>query len=316
MSIEDIKTKVKKLNKKTVITVGLLFAVGVIGTGTNCLIVSRRSNIPHMDWYKEFAMEHNLPCGLGVEFTGSEDEAGGDTVFWSEELDEASRKWFKEFAPYSSIVSWNNYSNTALTSYDLSINKFINESKFMENWLNENMKNIVHEGMDVEEAKVTCYIYVLDNSRYDKDVKHNNLAKTVVETHLGACSGFSALYRDMINWMDFDENWKLTFDKDKAVNKMDMLIVGGNGHAWNAMQDRDGSWKYFDLTFDSSESNAMRTKESLKFYNLSADEFYTDEEYTVGEGDVWVRPVVENREGLHVYIKGQNDKFADGVSFK
>lgn len=42
-------------------------------------------------------------------------------------------------------------------------------------------------------------------------------------------------------------------------------------------------------------------------------QFYTDEVFTVGKGVEWVRPKVENREGLHVYIEGYNPDFENGL---
>lgn len=305
----------KKIPKRIIVTACVIFGITFAGKTlaySNEVMASRNSD-PNMDWYKNYAVENNLPHGFNVSFTGHEDEANNTTLFWSAELDEASRRWYKEFAPYSSVVYWTEYSSTPLTKYDMNRSTFIEESKFMENWLNENMYDIISEGMDLDEAKVACYTYILNYYIYDVNVENNNLAKTVVTEKKGACNGFSALFRDMINWMDFDEDWKVTFDKDKAVNKLDMLIIGGNGHAWNSVKDRDGEWKYFDLTFDYTKSNAFRNEDNLYFFNLTEDEFYTDEVFTVGKGVEWVRPKVENREGLHVYIEGYNPDFENGL---
>ncbi len=307
------KSRVVITANKLLLTVALAATVATTATAAvNTAIVNNRNQYSTYDWYKNYAEENGLPTGVSVNFTANPDDDSG--VFWDQGLDEASRKWFKEFAPYSSQVYWNNYSSTALTSYDSSMKRFQEESKYMSDWLDKNMKDIVTEGMNYEEAKVTCYTYILNSYLYDSHVKDNNLAKTMVDTGKGACAAYSSLYRDMINWMDFDENWKLTFDKDKAVSKLDMLIIGGNGHAWNALKDVDGTWRYYDLTFDSKESNALRTADNLKYYNLTDDEFYTDEVKMTDYGE-WHRPKVENREGLHVYISGEDKAWSSGAAF-
>ena len=311
--------KKKRKSRIVITTKQLLLSVmaatllaGCAGKAANDSIVDTRKQEISYDWYKNYAEENGLPHGVTVNFTANPDDDSG--VFWSESLDEASRSWFKKYAPYSSQVYWNNYSSTALTSYDSSMKRFIEESDFMKNWLDQNMNEVVKEGMSREEAKIACYTYILNYYLYDSSVKDNNLAKTMVETGKGACNAYSSLYRDMINWLDFDEHWNVTFDKDNAVNKLDMLIIGGNGHAWNAMKDVDGIWRYYDLTFDSGNSNAVRTIDNVKYYNLTDEEFYTDEEKETPYG-MWHRPKVENREGLHVYISGEDKTWSSGAAF-
>ena len=311
--------KKKRKSRLVITTKQLLLSVmaatllaGCAGKAANDSIVDTRKQEISYDWYKNYAEENGLPHGVTVNFTANPDDDSG--VFWSESLDKASRSWFKKYAPYSSQVYWNNYSSTALTSYDSSMKRFMEESNFMKNWLDQNMNEVVKEGMSREEAKIACYTYILNYYLYDSSVKDNNLAKTMVETGKGACNAYSSLYRDMINWLDFDENWNVTFDKDDAVNKLDMLIIGGNGHAWNAMKDVDGIWRYYDLTFDSGNSNAVRTIDNVKYYNLTDEEFYTDEEKETPYG-MWHRPKVENREGLHVYISGEDKTWSSGAAF-
>ena len=257
---------------------------------------------------------------------------------------ESFRQWRKENAPYASVVEPPDYSSTAFTNYDSYLKEAIEESKYVEEWLNKRMTNTlesekylddnekatinVYEGMSVEDYKLTCYAYILNYYAYDKTIQDHNMAKTVIDSGRGACNGLSALYRDMINWADFDENWNLTFDKEKAVNKLDMLIIGGNGHAWNVMQDWDGTWRYFDVTYDrtSGKTDYMITLDDthgLQYYNCTEEEFYTyaSEEdlpkVQLKSGEIvnWERPKVALREGWHVYLAGYNEKFADGAAF-
>ena len=107
----------KKRAKKIIVTACAIFGIAFAGKTlaySNEVMASRNSD-PNMDWYKNYAVENNLPHGFNVSFTGHVDEANNTTLFWSAELDEASRRWYKEFAPYSSVVYWTEYSSTPLT---------------------------------------------------------------------------------------------------------------------------------------------------------------------------------------------------------
>lgn len=271
-----------------------------------------RDNVEYK-WFEQYAREHNIDWnGVYVRFTGDKSEEGPGVVFWDDEIDQASRAWFEKYAPYSSGYFWDDYNVLTVGS---KMKDFQNESALMEKWFNENMEEIAPEGMGVEEAKVACYCYILNYKLYSTEGDNKSCYKLATEG-TGACAAFSSLFRNMLRYLTFDENWHVTYDKDKVdeTKKLDMLVIGGNGHAWNAMKDNNGTWKFYDATFDSKASNAERNKGNLKYYELSWNKFYTDEPTETNYGE-WYRPEVEIREGLHVYISGRDDSFASGAAF-
>lgn len=212
--------------------------------------------------------------------------------------------WQRKCAPYASAdgmyVAFV-YTKDGMSEYSTIMGDMLSESAFNKEWLDENMPNIVPEGTYIDDALRICYEWVQDNftykSRFDENGNNNTFtwkAQVGLETGYANCVGHASQYRNMVNYLIFDSDNKVVYLEDKeigpAYKKLNMYVVGGNEHAWNAVRSvHDGSWLYFDPTFDDRDDGEHR----YEFYSLSAEEFYDGKEYMVGikEPHTWIRGI-------------------------
>ena len=250
---------------------------------------------------------------------------------------EEFNEWQRRCAPYASS-SYRSRSLNYLFYYekgsqfvnDMELLKYIkgellSESALVKIWLDKSMPLIVPEGTSKDDALRMIYDWIQSNAHYvySTGVEAENLrnfeAKTndvwkpvhVIQTGEANCVGYSSLYRSMVNYLIFDDNWTVRYiDESQAgpgYHKLNMLSVSGNGHAWNALADTDGYWKYFDLTFDDDDNTK---KIYHDFYDKTYHEFYKDSKdveikYTLidqkGAEYEWQRGYYENIEYFNLY---------------
>ena len=211
--------------------------------------------------------------------------------------------WQRKCAPYASGDNQYLplfYSETFGTDYNQKMADMLAESSFNKAWLDENMPNIVPEGTDIDEAVRICYDWVIDNFTYKSRKGENGedtftwKAMTGLQTGYAHCVGHASQFRNMVNYLIFDFDNKVVYLEDDdigpAYRKLNMQVVGGNEHAWNACRNlSDTHWIYYDPTFDDSDDG----QHHYEFYGLSAEEFFDGETYMVGtsleDAHPWIR---------------------------
>ena len=244
---------------------------------------------PSYDWFGRYAAEK------GIETEGFNFATG-----WNEEIMMAFMEWKEVCAPYSSMVVPNRgiFFNKRINHYDFVLGYSLRESEYMEKWLNDNMKTIVPEGISAEEAVEICYKWIIDNGTYEHIGYCSQRAMTMIKEGKASCVAYSSLFKLMVNYLNFDQDWKVNYSEGigPGIKKLNMLVINGTDHAWNSIEWIDGTWKYFDLTWDDNRTEFFQSEiadmemYSNKFYMKSEEAFYAD----------GLHEKVENIEGIMI----------------
>lgn len=266
------------------------------------------------DWLGEYIKEHNLGDIEDTYYVFSDYALESAKALnlkaykidITEDLVYAMNIWQRKCAPYASgdnLYLPISYYSKSYSSYDSSLFIMLRESKIVKEWLDEHMTSIVPEGTYVDDAIKTVYDWIIDNCSYEYryDEEGNDTYSWKVDYSLNdmqvCCSGYASLFRDMINYLVFDLEGNVVYLEDDeigpAYRKLNMYMIVGNGHAWNAVRDfNTNEWRYFDPTFDDKDDDDK--EHNYKFYNLTAEEFYDGKEHMVKgrieeEPHPWVR---------------------------
>lgn len=258
------------------------------------------------DWLGNYLTELRGDLGirsyyLGEPFTDPFPAIGVDVTM---ELVHEMNDWQRRCAPYASVDPEyipEFYNQNLHTDYYIKQEEMIDESNYVKAWLDENMKSIVPVGTSSKDAVKICYDWIQDNIQYNAR-KYTDGTDTFswkvmsgLQTGGLCCSGYSSLLKDMVNYLVFDENNNVVYlengeQPSASYKKLNMYVVTGNGHAWNAMKDIDGTaWYYFDITFDDKDDGSK----NYDYFAKTADEFYNNE--TISSNKVeynssnWVR---------------------------
>jgi len=247
---------------------------------------------PSYDWFGRYAAEKGIRTE-GFNFATD----------WSEGLAEAYIEWKDLCAPYSSIVIPDRgiFMKDKFNHYDYVLGCSLHESEYMEKWLSDNMKNIVPEGVGVDDAVKICYKWIIDHCTYEHKDFYSQRAITIVTEGKASCVAYSSLFKMMVNYLNFDKDWKVVYSENigPGLNQLNMLVICDTDHAWNSIEWIDGSWKYFDLTWDDSRTEFFRDEiadmemYSSLYYMKNEEEFYADGEHKK----------VENIEGISIIIE-------------
>lgn len=224
----------------------------------------------------------------------------------TEDLVYAMNIWQRKCAPYASgdvvYIPYMYYGGQGSTAYDSTLFIMLRESSIVKGWLDENMQSIVPEGTYVDDAIKIIYDWIQDNCSYEYryDEQKNDTYSWKVDYSLNdmkvCCVGYASLFRNMVNYLTSDLDGNVVYLEDDdigpAYRKLNMYVVSGNEHAWNAVRDfKTNEWRYFDPTFDDRGDG----QHHYRFFNLTADEFYDGKEYMVS-GDIGEEP--------HAWVRG------------
>ena len=210
--------------------------------------------------------------------------------------------WQRKCAPYASAdVEYlpQFYNINGLADYDIKMADMLYESSFNKAWLDENMPNIVPEGTDINEAVRLCYDWIQDNFTYKGRTGANGentytwKAMTGLQTGYVNCVGYASQFRNMVNYLIFDFDNKVVYLEDDeigpAYRKLNMYVVDGNGHAWNACRNlADTYWIYCDPTFDDKDDG----QHHYEHYAKSAEDFFNGRIYMTTDDLVNYKPWV------------------------
>ena len=245
---------------------------------------------PSYDWFGRYADEKGIATDGYNFYTG-----------WNEDVAAAYMKWKNACAPYSSSVipSYGVYMDKSYGYYDTELSTQLHKSVLMEQWLEENMQKIVPEGTCAEDAVEICYKWIIDNCTYEHVDKWSQRALTMVNEGKASCVAYSSLFKMMVNYLNFDGDWQVVYSEGMGPGtlKLNMLVICGDNHAWNSIEWIDGSWKYFDVTWDDNRTEYFQSEisdmeiYSNRYYMKSEEEFYSDGQHQK----------VENIEGIVIF---------------
>ena len=266
------------------------------------------------DWFGDYVKKNYPDIDVNTYAIGGTSIWYGDTQSYgrlgvpvTEELVYEMNMWQRKCAPYASAdseyVPWF-YNINGLADYDIKMADMLYESSFNKTWLDENMPNIVPEGIYIDEAVRICYDWVIDKFTYKSRKGENGentytwKAMTGLQTGYANCVGHANQFRNMINYLIFDLDGNVVYLEDDeigpAYQKLNMYVVSGNEHAWNACKNLSGThWIYFDPTFDDHDDG----QHYYQFYGLSAEEFYDGKTHMVGT----------SLEDVHTWVRGMYD---------
>ena len=135
----------------------------------------------------------------------------------------------------------------------------LNRHRFVQDWLEAFVPAIVPGGTDREGAIRRIFDYIVANYSYDygapKDfysIHDSQGAYRIITTGQGICSGYSKLFRGMVEYLPFNAQGIVDYEASEVFH-IPVAIVnwiqGNEGHEWNAIRDpKDGLWYHYDLS--------------------------------------------------------------------
>lgn len=137
------------------------------------------------------------------------------------------------------------------------MDKLAYQDDYVLTWCREQVPNIAPNGMTREQAIRAVFDWIIDYAEYDWDYLNESgkyqSAYSLLTTGHGICSSYSKLFRAMLEVVPFSAETGLT-DWTCGTEHMEVAIVdyipeGEDGHEWTAIQDPDGTWKHYDLSY-------------------------------------------------------------------
>lgn len=135
----------------------------------------------------------------------------------------------------------------------------LNRQASVQEWLEKHVPLIVPEGTDREKAVRMIFDYIVGNYSYDYDaltdfdsIHDSQGAYRIITTGRGICSGYSKLFRGMVEYLPFNVQGVVDY-KSQDVSFVPVAIVSRTdecgGHEWNAIRNpADGLWYHYDLS--------------------------------------------------------------------
>ncbi len=130
---------------------------------------------------------------------------------------------------------------------------------YVQEWLARTVPSVIPAGTDAKSAIRTVFDYIIANYSYDYDapedfysIHDSQGAYRIITTGRGICSGYSKLFRGMVEYLPFNEQGVVDYEAEEGGH-LSVAIVnwtkGHEGHEWNAIKDpKDGQWYHYDLS--------------------------------------------------------------------
>lgn len=162
-----------------------------------------------------------------------------------------------------------------------SVRLLLTRQHFVEEWLSLHVPAIVPAGTDRTVAIRMIFDYIVSNYSYDYDapndfysIHDSQGAYRIITTGQGICSGYSKLFRGMVEYLPFTAQGIVDYDAQE-VSHIPVAIVnwteGKEGHEWNAIEDPDdGLWYHYDLSGTVMDPNGYE-RFHLSDLNIAGD---------------------------------------------
>lgn len=151
--------------------------------------------------------------------------------------------------------------------YEISRDKvslLLSRQAYIQNWLEEHVPAIVPAGTDYNGAIRMLFDYIVSNYSYDYEAPgdfyagHDSQgAYRILLTGQGICSGYSKLFRGMVEYLPFNCQGVVDYQAQEASHLSVALVSWSDGvwgHEWNAIQEpQDGLWYHYDLSLSAME---------------------------------------------------------------
>lgn len=160
------------------------------------------------------------------------------------------------------------------------LDNFLNEKDWVEEWCKTNVKNWVLNGASKDVA-IRCVLMYCNGFNYDYNMAKNQTGSmkkeftlsassfSMIQKQNGVCVGFSSAFRSLLESVPFDpETGLVNWDSDNPIY-MKVAILRNKTHMWNAVQNDDGTWTWYDATLGSSVSK--ETVNSMSDYLNSGE---------------------------------------------
>lgn len=135
----------------------------------------------------------------------------------------------------------------------------LDRRSFVQEWLKAHVPAVVPAGTDQAAAIRMIFDYIISNYSYDYDapgdvssIHDSQGAYRIITTGRGICSGYSKLFRGMVEYLPFNEQGIVDYESEDASH-ISVAIVnwreGREGHEWNAIEDpKTHLWYHYDLS--------------------------------------------------------------------
>lgn len=139
------------------------------------------------------------------------------------------------------------------------VNLLLLRQAYVENWLKDHVPALIPTGTEYNAAIRILFDYIVNNYTYDFDapydfsVSHDSQgAYRILLTGQGICSGYSKLFRGMVEYLPFNAQGVVDYETNDPFHLSVALVSwtdGVIGHEWNAILDPfDHVWYHYDLS--------------------------------------------------------------------
>lgn len=135
----------------------------------------------------------------------------------------------------------------------------------VDEWAHFVTTQLLPDGTDRNTVLKLCYLHIARNYAYDREIVANDdrgkqlLAQDayyMITTGKAICASYARAFRALVEAVPFNKSTGLVDWASAEPDRIKVAIIEDRSvrHAWNAIQDPDGTWFYYDLTYEDPES--------------------------------------------------------------
>ena len=155
-------------------------------------------------------------------------------------------------------------------------NMIIERTTWTDEWVKANVPNTATYVMTREQAKTAVFTYISTNYEYSLDIlgyldkeSEASDAYSLIANNTGVCIAFSCAFRAMLESVPFNPSTGLVDWNCVEPDHIRVSIVENGKHMWNAIQNAQGTWGFYDTACASKYRESM-----MAFYDLLGGQVY------------------------------------------
>lgn len=152
----------------------------------------------------------------------------------------------------------------------------IERTTWTDEWVKANVPNIATNGITREQAKTAVFTYISTNYEYSMDIlgdldkeRDASDAYSLIAYNTGICIALSCAFRAMLEAAPFNPSTGLVDWNCAEPDHIRVAIVENGKHMWNAIQNDQGTWGFYDTACTSKYRESM-----MIFYGLLGGQVY------------------------------------------
>ena len=152
----------------------------------------------------------------------------------------------------------------------------IERTTWTDEWVKANVPNAATNVMTREQAKTAVFTYISTNYEYSLDIlgdldkeRDASDAYSLIANNTGVCIAFSCAFRAMLEAVPFNPSTGLVDWNCVEPDHILVAIVENGKHMWNAIQNAQGTWGFYDTACASKYRESM-----MAFYDLLGGQVY------------------------------------------